>query len=147
MGIKKETCICIIKSVKHLHIKNHWTSPLMKIKWNRKCTKVCGNTEREGLLPYKQSVFEHDRFALIEHVVVIVFLIVWLVEVLHLLLGPAWPVTGQSVHWTQAVAVIILVIRWWFLRLLQRRMIKYFVIVTIQIVTALKLYYTGFCVR
>lgn len=124
MSIKKETCICIIKSVKHLHIKNHWTSPLMKIKWNRKCTKVWGNTV--GGENFHTSGVWLDVIGcclfLVKHVVIVViFLVVWLIKVLHLLLCPAWSVSGRRFHCINTVVVIILVIRWWFLRFLRRR--------------------------
>lgn len=65
-----------------------------------------------------------DAVFLVKHVVIVIFfLIVWLIKVLHLLLCPAWSVSGRRFHCIHTVVVIILVIRWWFLRFLWRRMV------------------------
>lgn len=74
---KKET-VCLIKSVKHKHVKNHQVTS-MKLK--RKCTKACVD---------KGSVFV--CVCSVKHVVV--GLVVRLVEVLDLLLGAARPLSA-----------------------------------------------------
>lgn len=47
MSIKKETCICIIKSVKHLHIKKSLNITINENKI-KQCTKVRENTGGGG---------------------------------------------------------------------------------------------------
>lgn len=80
----------------------------MKRKCNRKCTKVCLEEEEEGQISI-QVAFVCRRATLIKHVVVVFFLVLRLVEVLHLLFGAAWPVAGQSAQAAHAVAVVLVV--------------------------------------
>lgn len=107
-----------------------------------------GTQEEESSIQ-AECVWMWSDAVLIEHVVVLLLLllVVRLIEVLHFLLGPARSVTAQSFHRAQAVAVVILVIGWRFLRFLHQKTAKHFIIVATCVVSALNLQNTGCCLR
>lgn len=107
-----------------------------------------GTQEEEESSIQAECVWMWSDAVLIEHVViVVVLLVVRLVEVLHFLLGPARSVTAQSFHRAQAVAVVVLVIGWRFLRFLHQKTGKHFITVATCVVSALNLQNTGCCLR